>query len=94
LPLSLTRIADAIASHPRSPLLNDLAIAKITQATLRAATALARLPFTSRSEGLAFCRDVENRIINFIAVANYLSAYELLTALDHLPDRIAKVRLQ
>jgi hypothetical protein len=94
LPVSLARIADAIAAHPRSPFLNDLAIAKVTQATLRAATALACLPVAARAEALEFCREVENRIVNSIVAANYLSAYELLAALDHLPDRIARVTLQ
>jgi hypothetical protein len=94
LPVSLARIADAIAAHPRSPFLNDLALAKVTQATLRAATALARLPVAARSEALEFCREVENRIVNSISAANYLSAYELLAALDYLPDRIARSTLQ
>jgi len=94
LPVNLARIVNAIAAHPRSPFLNDLAIAKITQATLRAATALARLPVAARSEALEFCREVENRIVNSIAAANYLSAYELLAALDYLPDRIARSTLQ
>jgi hypothetical protein len=94
LPISLGRIADAIAAHPRSPLLNDLAIAKVTQATLRAAAALAHLPVAIRSEALEFCRDVENRIVNSIAAVNYQSAYELLAVLDHLPDRIAGIRPQ
>jgi len=74
--------------------LNDLAIAKVTQATLRAAAALGRLPVAARSEALEFCREVENRIVNSIAAANYQSAYELLVALDHLPDRIARLTPQ
>jgi hypothetical protein len=94
LPVSLARIADAIAVHPRSPLLNDLAIAKVTQATLRAAAVLASLPVAAQSQALAFCREIENRIVNSIAAGNYLSAYELLADLDHLPGRIAALTPQ
>ena len=94
LPVNLARVAEAIAAHPRSSFLNDLAIAKVTQATLRAAAAAARLPVTARAEALKFCRDVENRIVNAIVAVNYLGAYELLADLDQLSDRIAGLRLQ
>lgn len=44
LPIDLGRIADAIARQPRSPFLNDLAIATIAKAALSAEAAMYGLP--------------------------------------------------
>lgn len=94
LPIDLTTISDAIARNPRSPFLNDLAIATIARAAIEAQKALTGLPPAARVEALARCREVQDRIVAAIDRRNYESAYDLAARLERLPHEIEELRPQ
>lgn len=91
LPIDLGRIADAIARQPRSPFLNDLAIATIVKVALAAQAVLAELCPSARAAALAHCRELENAIARAILSRDYQSAYEIAARLDRLPREITEL---
>jgi hypothetical protein len=81
LPLSLVRIADAVAANPRSPILTDMALAVFVRHAIEAQRTIERLPAAAKAEALTRCRDVENRIVAAITGRDYQEAYVLAAAL-------------
>ncbi len=91
LPIDLGRIADAIARQPRSPFLNDLAIATIAKAALSAEAAMYGLPPAAHTVALLHCRELQDRIAVAIEHRDYQSAYEIAARLDRLPREITEL---
>ncbi len=94
LPLDLARVEAAINRSPRSPFLNDLAIATIARAAIEAQRALAALPPAARPEALKRCHQTADRIIEAIEHSDYASAYEIARTLQTLPAELAQRSLQ
>jgi ribosomal protein L17 len=94
LPINLSRIVNAIAAHPRSPFLNDLAIATVARHAVEAQRTIERLPTAAKVEALARCREVEDRIVSAINSLNYQSAYNIAATLARLPDELNRFALQ
>jgi hypothetical protein len=91
LPLDLGRIADAIAAHPRSPILGDMALAVFARHAVEAQRTIERLPTAAKVEAFRRCREVENRIVAAIVGHDYQQAYALAAA---LPGELAALTLQ
>jgi hypothetical protein len=94
LPIDLGRIADAIAAHPRSPILGDLALAVFARHAVEAQRTIERLPTAAKVEAFRRCREVENEIVGAINGLNYQSAYNIAATLARLPDELNRFALQ
>ena len=94
LPIDLIKIADAIGRSPRSPFLDDLAVATITRAAVAAQRAIAALPNAARPEALARCRQIEDQIVEAIRAHDYAGAYQIAARLAELPHEITELRPQ
>ncbi|HUY28170.1 MAG TPA: hypothetical protein VMV27_12190 [Candidatus Binataceae bacterium] len=90
----MSRIADAIARQPRSPFLNDLAIATIVKAAIRAQAAMTGVTPAVQAAALRHCRELQDRIVGAIEHRDYQSAYEIAARLDRLPREITELRPQ
>jgi hypothetical protein len=94
LPLNLCRIVDAIAAHPRSPILGDMALAVFARHAVEAQRTIEHLPAAAKVEALARCREVENEIVGAISSYNYQTAYRIAGELARLPDELNRFALQ
>jgi hypothetical protein len=94
LPLDLGRIADAIAAHPRSPILGDMALAVFARHAVEAQRTIERLPTAAKVEAFRRCREVENEIVGAISSYNYQTAYRIAGELARLPDELNRFALQ
>jgi hypothetical protein len=94
LPLNLCRIADAVAAHPRSPILGDMALAVFARHAVEAQRTIERLPAAAKVEALARCREAEDQIVRAINSLNYQSAYNIAGELARLPSELNRFALQ
>jgi hypothetical protein len=85
----LVDIADAIASAPRSPFLDDLAIARTAHAIVAVERARRNAPRSIRSEICAITRDRMNRAAEAMRANRYASACDLL---DNLRFKIGELK--
>ena len=84
-PLDLDLIDRAIAAVPRSPCLNDLALAHATHASIEAARVISSLPKSIQDVAIGLCSSVSRDAADAIRERDYLQAYKTL---DNLPERI------
>lgn len=85
-------LADAIASAPRSPFLDDLAMARTVARFAVTTSRLARELIGDRLlDAQALCADTARAAANHIRRRDYLTAYELL---DKLPVRLRQLMPQ
>lgn len=85
----LVLVADAIAKEPRSPFLNDMALARAAQALVAAARISTELSDTARATAEHICDEVFRDAADAIFERDYQAAYELL---DGLPLRLRQLR--
>jgi hypothetical protein len=90
LPLLLAVIADAIVRAPRSPFLDDLAIARAARCFVEAERTIRDAPETLRAEATSVAADAMNGVADAIRQARYQTAYELL---DSLTTRMGGLRV-
>jgi hypothetical protein len=90
LPPLLTAVADAIASAPRSPFLDDLAIGRAARSYVEVERAINDAPHAVRIEAARIATDAMNLVAGAIRQARYQTAYELL---DSLTTRMREMRM-
>lgn len=78
----LETVADAIAVCPRSPFLNDLAIASAARAAIESRRVIRALTADGRREAEAIARRDWERAAAAIRASNYERAYALLDGLS------------
>lgn len=86
---SLVVIADAIASAPRSPFLDDLAIARTARALVEVDRTTRDAPPSIRVEVASIARDALKQAADAIRAKRYASAYDLL---DNLAAKMREMR--
>jgi hypothetical protein len=85
----LADIADAIASAPRSPFLNELAIARAARALVEVERTIRDASRSIRIEAATTARDAMNRVADAIRAEEYALAYDLL---DNLSAKMRGMR--
>jgi hypothetical protein len=90
-PLDLDLIDRAIAAVPRSPCLNDLALAHASHASIEAARIMRALPESIIDVASGLCSSVARDATNAIRERDYLEAYKVL---DGLADKLKALMLQ
>jgi hypothetical protein len=88
--LLLVDIADAIASAPRSPFLNDLAIARTARALVEVERTIVDAPPSIRIEVASVARNAAKLVADAIRAKRYGSAYDLL---DNLTARMRELQV-
>ena len=90
-PIDIEAVVDAIASEPRSPFLNDLALSHAARASVEACRIVRDLPEPARHEALLLCAHATTETVTAIRSGNYKLGYDLL---ESLPGRIKALRPQ
>jgi len=85
----LVDIADAIASAPRSPFLNDLAVARTAHAIIEVERTIRDAPPSIRVEVASAARNAVKLVADAIRAKRYGSAYDLL---DNLMAKIRELK--
>jgi hypothetical protein len=85
----LVDIADAIASAPRSPFLNDLAIARTAHAIIEVERTIRDAPPSIRVEVASAARNAAKLVADAIRAKRYGSAYDLL---DNLTAKMHQLK--
>ncbi len=83
--IDLEAIADAIDAEPRSPVLNDLALAHAARVAVTAIQIIRTLPKATRRGASRLAVTVSRRVVRAIRKRDYERAYQ---ALDALPDEL------
>lgn len=81
LPPLLATIVDAIADAPRSPIFDDLAVARAAQSYVEGERAIGDTSDALRAEAASIATNAMNRVADAIRQARYQTAYELLDSL-------------